>query len=69
MTTVLRCEPRSHGRNKIISHMTSQPAMQPAFLPFFVYSHGGFETCAKQVWALLLVQRAKLVAARDWRQS
>ena len=31
-------------------------------------SHGGFGTCAKQVWALL-VQRAKLVAARDWRQS
>ena len=41
---------------------------QPAFLPFIVGSHGGFGTCAKQVWALL-VQRAKLAAARDWRQS
>ena len=41
---------------------------QSAFLPFVVGSHGGFGTCAKQVWALL-VQRAKLVAARDWRQS
>ena len=41
---------------------------QSAFLPFVVGSHGGFGTCAKQVWALF-VQRAKLVAARDWRQS
>ena len=41
---------------------------QSAFLPFVVGSHGGVGTCAKQVWALL-VQRAKLVAARDWRQS
>ena len=41
---------------------------QSAFLPFVVGSHGGLGTCAKQVWALL-VQRAKLVAARDWRQS
>ena len=63
---------RHHTSSHIITHAREVAGIshwsQSVGFPFVVGSHGGFGTCAKQVWALL-VQCAKLVAARDWRQS